>query len=94
MIILSLTDDEFDYIVRKLVAAYTKVRPEDVYIVWRCKTLQNWKALAGEPVPDGMYFEITYNGNKDEVYFDAYRKVLNAPYDARTLLRKDEEAVD
>lgn len=47
---------------------------EDVYIVWFCKTLQNWKALAGTHHGDGMYYEITFNGDKDCAYVDAYKK--------------------
>lgn len=53
------------------------VSPNDVYIVWQCKTLQNWKALAATWMPDGLYFEITYNGDKGELYLDAYRKEAN-----------------
>ena len=49
----------------------------DVFIVWCCKTLQNNKALLSTTVSDGMYYEITYNGDKDEVYFDAYKKWKN-----------------
>lgn len=51
--------------------------PEDVYIVWSCKTLGNNKALLSTTVPDGMYYEITYNGAKKEAYFDAYKKWKN-----------------
>lgn len=51
--------------------------PEDVYIVWMCKTLQNNKALASTPRLDGMYYELTYNGDKHEMYLDAYKKVEN-----------------
>ncbi len=50
---------------------------EDVYVVWGCKTLQNWKALVSTNVPDGMYYEVTYNGEKCETYIDAYKKVNN-----------------
>lgn len=50
---------------------------EDVYVVWQCKTLQHAKALLSTPLPDGMYYEITYNGDKDEYYFDAYKKFEN-----------------
>lgn len=50
---------------------------DDVYVVWFCKTLQNWKALASTTVPDGMYYELTYNGDKDEMYLDAYKKFEN-----------------
>lgn len=48
-----------------------------VYIVWKCKTLQNWKYLLSTNLPDSMYYELTYNGDKKEWYLDAYRKVEN-----------------
>lgn len=47
---------------------------DTVYVVWCCKTLQNWKALISTKLTDGMYYECTYNGDKDELYFDAYKK--------------------
>ena len=53
------------------------LKPEDVYVVWSCKTLGNNKALLSTNVPDGMYYEITYNGAKQEAYFDAYKKWEN-----------------
>ena len=49
----------------------------DIYVVWSCKTLQNNKALLSTNISDGLYFEITYNGDKNEVYFDVYKKQLN-----------------
>lgn len=50
---------------------------DDVYIVWFCKTLQNHKALLSTTVSDGMYYEVTFNGDKDEYYLDAYKKWEN-----------------
>mgnify|MGYP001853875897 len=50
---------------------------DDVFVVWYCKTLQNHKALLSTPVSDGMYYEVTYNGDKNELYFDAYKKWEN-----------------
>ena len=50
---------------------------DNVFIVWFCKTLQNWKALVSTTLPDGMYYEVTYNGDKKEVYLDAYKKFEN-----------------
>ena len=50
---------------------------DDVYVVWFCKTLQNWKALVSTTLPDGIYYEITYNGNTDEIYVDVYKKWEN-----------------
>ena len=49
----------------------------DVYVVWSCKVLQNWKALVSSTLPDGMYYEVTSNGDKNEIYIDAYKKVQN-----------------
>ena len=46
---------------------------DDVYIVWFSKTLQNWKALVSTNVSDGMYYEVTYNGNSKETYLDVYK---------------------
>nr|DAG80585.1 MAG TPA: hypothetical protein [Caudoviricetes sp.] len=54
---------------------------DDVYIVWFCKTLQNWKALLSTTLPDGMYYEVTYNGDKKEAYLDAYKKFENQRID-------------
>lgn len=53
------------------------INESDVYVVWFSKTLQNAKALLSTKLADGMYYEVTYNGNKDEIYFDAYKKVEN-----------------
>ena len=50
---------------------------KDIFIVWSCKILQNNKALLSTNVSDGMYYEITYNGNKEEIYVDAYKKWKN-----------------
>lgn len=49
----------------------------DVFVVWSCKTLQNSKALLSTSLHDGMYYELTYNGDKKELYFDAYKKFEN-----------------
>ena len=49
----------------------------DVYIVWKCKALQNWKYLLSTSLFDGMYYELTYNGDKHEWYLDAYKKFEN-----------------
>ena len=48
-----------------------------VYVVWMCKTLQNNKALLSTDIEDGMYYEVTYNGDKEEFYLDVYRKMEN-----------------
>lgn len=47
------------------------------YIVWKCKVLQNWKYLISSTLLDGMYYELTFNGDKNEWYLDAYKKFEN-----------------
>lgn len=58
-----------------------QITQDDVFVVWSCKTLQNNKALVSTTVSDGMYYEITYNGDKNELYFDAYKKWENIKFD-------------
>ena len=54
-----------------------QITEAEVFVVWSCKTLQNNKALLSTTVSDGMYYELTYNGDKQELYFDAYKKWQN-----------------
>lgn len=54
-----------------------KITTNDVFVVWFAKTLQNWKALVSTTVSDGMYYEITHNGDKKETYVDVYKKWEN-----------------
>jgi len=49
----------------------------DVYTVWKAKALQNWKYLISSTLFDGMYYELTYNGDRKEWYLDAYKKFEN-----------------
>ena len=54
-----------------------KITLNNVFVVWSVKVLQNNKALLSTNIPDGMYYEITHNGNKKEIYVDAYKKWKN-----------------
>lgn len=55
-----------------------KINLSQVYVVWSCKTLQNYKALLSTAVSgDGIYVEFTYNGDKQELYMDVYHKIVN-----------------
>lgn len=49
----------------------------EIFVVWQCKILQNHKALLSTSLFDGLYYELTYNGNKREIYFDIYKKFEN-----------------
>lgn len=55
----------------------TQITTDDVFIVWFCKTLQNWKALVSTTIPDGVYYEVTHNGDNGETYLDVYKKWEN-----------------
>ena len=74
-------DTEAILIVENYIAEHLdKSDPEqefEVYIVWKCKALQNWKYLLSSSLMDGMYYEMTYNGDKKEWYLDAYKKFEN-----------------
>lgn len=48
--------------------------PYDVFIVWKCKTIQNWKYIISTTIRDGSIYELTYNGDKKEWYLDHYIK--------------------
>lgn len=60
----------------------TKITTDKMFIVWFCKTLQNWKAIVGGTEIKEL-IEVTYNGDKNEAYVDVYDKKLNVaiPYD-------------
>lgn len=67
-----------DYFNSKVDKTDNKTISEDnVYIVWFSKTLQNWKALVSTTVSDGLYYEITHNGDKNATYVDVYKKWEN-----------------
>ena len=82
-----MTNQEFIKIAVNAVVDYFNSKKEktdqyvmtedDVYIVWLCKTLQNHKAMLSTMVSDGMYYEFTWNGDKNEGYLDAYKKWEN-----------------
>lgn len=54
-----------------------KLTMDDVFVVWFSKTLQTWKCLVSTTVSDGMYYEVTHNGDKNENYVDVYKKWEN-----------------
>lgn len=54
-----------------------QIAMDDVFVVWFCKTLQNWKCLVSTTVSDGMYYEVTHNGDKGKTYVDVYKKWEN-----------------
>lgn len=82
-----MNDKEFIEICKEKVRDYAnehldktdnvQITIDNVFVVWQCKTLQNNKALLSTTLFDGMYYELTYNGDKKELYLDAYKKFEN-----------------
>lgn len=82
-----MKDTDFFKLVKESVRDYVnehldksdnvQITEDNVYLVWYCKSLQNWKALASTTLFDGMYYELTLNGDKNEMYLDAYKKFEN-----------------
>ena len=80
-------NDKFIELCKKIVKDYAnehldksdnvQIAEKNVFVVWSCKTLQNNKALLSTTLSDGMYYELTYNGDKRELYLDAYKKFEN-----------------
>ena len=65
--------------------SHKPITKDDVYIVWFCKTLQNFKVLLSTTLPDGMYYEITFDGDKNKYYLDAYKKWKNISIKAESI---------
>lgn len=82
-----MNEKDFVRLCKKTVAAYAnehldktdgkQITEDDIFIVWMCKTLKNSKAMVSTTLFDGMYYELTYNGEKKELYLDAYKKFEN-----------------
>lgn len=73
-IVVSYVNDHLDPTDQKEITA------NQVFVVWNCKTLQNNKALLSTTLSDGMYYELTLNGDKQEIYLDAYKKWENIAF--------------
>ena len=82
-----MNEKDFVALIKKTVAEYAnqhldksdakQITEDDVFVVWMCKVLQNSKALVSTTLFDGMYYELTWNGDKKELYLDAYKKWEN-----------------
>ena len=80
------------YVIKTSVARYYNERRSkgdsgvditagDVIIVWYCYILGGWKALATTEIQDGMYYELTYDKEKNALYLDAYKRWENVVID-------------
>jgi hypothetical protein len=81
-----MTNEEFLKFCKEEVKTYTntylnktngtQITTDDVFVVWFCKTLQNRKALV-TTLNNGMYYEITHDGDRKQTYVDVYKKWEN-----------------
>ena len=65
-----------DLAINAVLQENQNIEVSKMFVVWMCKTLQNNKVLIG--VHDSpCYYEVTYNGDKKELYVDEYIKNRN-----------------
>lgn len=53
---------------------------DDVYVVTYAYVLGGQKAMLSTTLPDGKYYEVTYNTSKEEIYVDQYVKINQKIY--------------
>lgn len=75
--------------VKELLNEEEEKYPFEVFVVWKCKTLQNWKYIVSTDLYDGRLYELTYNGNRNEWYLDVYMKQENRVYTQATASEKE-----
>ncbi len=81
-----------DWNTKVITLGQTFLHPDEVYPVFISKDLNNNKGTFATPRNDGLYYEITRNGNTNEAYVDRYYKQSNEPvnlgyYDANGRLQ-------
>lgn len=73
---------DYEKIAKQIVYNYytergIEISIENIYVIWMCKTLENIKGILSTTIPDKKMYEITYNGQKNELYFDPYLQTDN-----------------
>ena len=61
----------WDKFLRMAIVEIEKYQEGEVFVVWFCKTLQNWKAILGTRA---ALYEATLDGDKGKIYVDRYEK--------------------
>ena len=67
----------FDYVRTHLDLSdtdHTTFTLDKVYVVQFTYILGNWKALVSTTLPDGMYYEVTYDKRRGVAYLDPYKR--------------------
>jgi hypothetical protein len=67
----------FAFIQHPIKKTHPTFSVDEIYVVWFAYVLGAWKALLSTSIPDGRYYEITFNKDKSEIYIDTYEKIDN-----------------
>lgn len=72
----TMTDDDAIQVVRDIMIRHYGIGVVDarIFVVWKCKIIQNVKFIVGTNY-DNVIYELTLNGNKNEIYVDHYEKI-------------------
>ena len=75
-------DDAMNAVANRIMSIIDKSQRQNplkfnVYVVWSGYILGNEKYLISTDLPDGKYYEVTYNKDADEMYLDEYVKIHN-----------------
>lgn len=76
-------NDIFSEIATRIIADKRGLRRDQIYVVWMVKVLKNNKAMLATTESDDMYYEITYDGEKEQFYVDDYKKEKNSAIKVR-----------
>lgn len=69
--------ETIDWNFKRKRMGYEELPAYEVYVVMFAYILGGWKAIVSTDMPDGKYYEVTYNSVKKETYIDMYVKQLN-----------------
>lgn len=81
--------EEFIKRAKYAIAHVKGVSPTCVTVVWSCKCLQNFKGIFITFPLDGYLFEVSYDGNKKQMYIDMYKKESNTVFNSSGEIRTE-----
>lgn len=72
----TMTDGDAMRVVEDILIEHYGLNAVDakIFVVWKCKTIQNVKFIVGTTY-DNVIYELTLNGDKNELYVDHYEKI-------------------
>ena len=82
-----MTSYNFEVICKNILIKQLKEKYDEdfhiseLHIVWMSKALQNYKCTICDLRDNQRYYELTYNGNSEEIYLDIYEKQHNIKID-------------